>query len=92
MCLIDAWSSIRFAAERQEPGLLSWMATGSYRHREYSCQFGNLFAVFEAVREDTQRQCLSTPPQKLGADNQAAWESWHLAITLAADFVDQLNG
>jgi len=35
---------------------------------------------------------LSTPPQKLGADNQAAWESWHLAMTLAADFVDQLNG
>jgi hypothetical protein len=42
--------------------------------------------------KDDRLDLLSTPPQKLGADNQAAWESWHLAMTLAADFVDQLNG
>ena len=35
---------------------------------------------------------LSTAPHKWGAENHAARLSWHLAITLATDFVDQLNG
>jgi len=38
------------------------------------------------------RQLLSTAPQKIGAENHAAKLAWHLAITLAADFADQLNG
>jgi hypothetical protein len=41
---------------------------------------------------DPNTMWLSTSPQKSGADNQAASESWHLAMTLAADFVDQWNG
>lgn len=45
-----------------------------------------------AAKPSSRARPLSTPPQKLGADNHAAMANWHFAMTLATDFVDQLNG
>ena len=60
--------------------------------QSFVCPVDKGTRVFRPGKYGTGNKGLSTPPQKLGADNQAAWESWHLAMTLAADFVDQLNG
>jgi hypothetical protein len=64
-------------------------APPQYPHRV--CEYYRTFRTLLAgafINGET----LSTSPQKRGAENHAAKLTWHLAITLAAEFADQLNG
>ena len=63
------------------------MESGMVSSSRYTATKAGAIPVFQLVSSE-----LSTPPHKLGADNHAAKASWHFAITLATDFVDQLNG